>query len=454
LTNAGDRWCLDTLGDLSGTRGVVRVRMGPGVLRNFDIALKIAGFPIAADRVAEVEAALGQEGWFGPDGIDRFMSVMRRLGVRDRRAATAQTDVYVTAGYRAFSLPGAIVARGWPPAPEVAAYLSAGGLEFCGDGSSGPKDAAVTGSLATVVAALHGRRMLLIGSPRTREMCRVLGVTAENHVVIPDKGAFSMTGDILTTAHSFVSAETAEPSVVLHAAGIVGNTVLLELAAAGARFVGIDLGLAATLYDHEYLSTRGWFIDHGAGIIRTADLIAGRTGVDHASQGTPGTATDRHARVVAFGKAWRNATRLWRTDSRQATDVLRAALLGNDDLRLPIARATALLWRHALGERIGLCDLEGLLEEPGKPEPAVIAGLLFHAAGHHDRALASMDRAVTMSPHDGLLRDLRGLIAADAPTGSADSIPSALLTYPERPYLGSRLSWSLSGDLPKMWPDA
>lgn len=453
MTTAGDQWSLDTVGDLAGHRGVVRVRVGPGVLRNFDIARTIAGFPVPADRRAEVEAALGEEGWFGPHGIDRFMGALRRLGVRDGRASTRHADVHVTAGYRAFSLPGALVARGWPPAPEVAAYLSAGGLAFSGDGSSGPKDAAVTGSLVDVLAALDGRRVLLVGSPRTRTLARVLGVMAGEHVIIPDTGAHDLTDELVAAAGRFVADVTDRPAVILHAASLVGNTVLLELAAAGARFVGIDLGLAATLFDHEYLSTRGWFIEHGAGILSTADSLAHRAGAEHDARRRPGAA-DRHARVVAFGRAWREATRLWRADSRQATDMLLAALAGNDDLRLPIARATALLWRHALGERIGLDVVAGLVAEPDKPEPAAIAGLLFHAAGHTDRALQAVDRAVAMSPRDGALRRLRQMIAADSPAGSADAIPAALVTYPERPYLGSRLSWSLSGDLPRLWPDA
>jgi hypothetical protein len=454
MTMAGDQWSLDTADALAGTRGVVRVRVGPGVLRNFDIARTIAGFPVPADRRADVEAALGEEGWFGPHGIDRFMGALRRLGVRNGRASTDHTDVHVTAGYRAFSLPGAVVARGWPPAPEVAAYLSAGGLEFSGDGSSGPKDAAVTGSLADVLAALDGRRPFLIGSPRTRALARVLGVAAGDHVIIPDTGAYDLTDELLTAARRFVAGATDRPAVILHAASLVGNTVLLELAASGARFIGIDLGLAATLFDHEYLSTRGWFIEHGAGILRTADALAVRAGADHEDRRTPRAAADRHARLVACGRAWRHATRLWRADARQATDMLLAALAGNDDLRLPIVRATSLLWRRALGERVGLDEADALLAEPDKPEPAAIAGLLCHAAGHTDRALKSVDRAVAMSPRDGSLRHLRQAIAEDSPAGCPGTIPASLLTYPERPYLGSRLSWSLSGDLPRLWPDA
>lgn len=448
-----DAWCLDMTGDLAGDRGVVRVRVGPGVLRNFDIARTVAGFPVPPDRRADVEAALGEEGWFGPHGIDRFMQALRRLGVRDGRATTAHTDVHVTAGYRAFSLPGALTARGWPPAPEVAAYLSAGGLEFSSAGSSGPKDAAVTGSLATVFGALHGRRLLLIGSPRTRALARVLGVAAENHVIIPDTGAYDLTDEIIAAAGRFVADATDRPGVILHAASLVGNTAVLELAAAGARFIGIDLGLAATLHDHEYLSTRGWFIEHGAGIVRTAEGLASGAGPAPGA-GQAGAAEDRHARVVAFGRAWRSATRLWRSDRRRATDVLVAALAGNDDLRLPIARATAVLWRHTLGERVGLDELDALLAEPDKPEPAAIAGLLLHAVGHPDLARQAVDRAVALSPRDGTLRRLRAALATAARPGPQVMIPADLATFPERPYLGSRLSWSLSGDLPRLWPDA
>ena len=452
----GSAWSRDVADDLARARGTVRIRLGPGILRNFEIARSVAGFPFPPQRTAAVEAALGEDGWFGPHGIERFLAGLRRLGLRHGLARGPHVDVHVTAGFLAFSLPGAVTPRGWPPAPEVAAHLAAAGLEFTADGSSGPKDAAATGSLVEACGRLAGRRVFFIGAPRTRPFAAALGIPAEAHFVIPDRAAYALTDEVVAAARRFIAREPEPPPVLMHAASLVGNTVLLELAATEPAFVGLDLGLAATIYDDEYLATRGWFIDHGVGIIRTRDALAARGPADAArDEPTPReTAEVRHARAVAFGRAWRAATRHWRTDPQAALDALEASLADTGGLRLPIARATSLLWRRHLARPLPADWEERLLAEPVKHEPATIAALLLWSSGRTAEALQALDRAARLCPADELGGRLRRHLLVPA-AGSADTgLLDGLVTLAERPYLGSGLSWSLSGDLPRLWPDA
>jgi hypothetical protein len=449
MDDPGSGWSRDVADDLARTRGTVRIRLGPGILRNFEIARSIAGFPFSAERTGEVEAALGEDGWFGPHGIERFLAAVRRLGLRHGLARTPHVDVHVTAGFLAFSMPGAVVPRGWPPAPEVGAHLAAAGLEFTADGSSGPKDAAATGGLVAAFEPLAGRRVFFIGAPRTRPFAAALGVAAEDHFVIPDRAAYALTDDIIAAARRFIALAPDRPPVLVHAASLVGNTVLLELAATETPFVGLDLGLAATIHDDEYLSTRAWFIDHGVGIIRTRDALAART------EPVPRDPAEiRHARAVAFGRGWRAATKQWRTDPQAALDGLESALADTEGLRVPIARATSLLWRHRLGRPLPADWETRLLAERVKHEAATIAALMLWSSGRLPEAREALDRAASLCPADELVGRLRPqLVASNAPCADT-SLLDGLVTLAERPYLGSALSWSLSGDLPRRWPDA
>jgi hypothetical protein len=441
------RWCRELAGDLAGSRGTVRVRLGPGVLRNLEIARSVAGFPVPDERVGDVERALGEDGWFGPNGIERFLAALRRLGVRNGRGTGSDVDVHVAAGFLPFSLPGAVAPRGWPPAPEIVGYLSAAGLEFTADGSSGPKDAAVSGELAAALGPLADRRTFFIGAPRTKAFARAIGVAPDSHFVIPDRAAYGLTDDVLEAARRFLALPGSDPPVILHAASLVGNTVLLELAAGKTAFVGIDLGLAATILDDEYLATRGWFIQHGAGIIRTRDALVG------APVGGE-TAETRHARAVRFGRGWRSATRRWRSEPRAALAELESTLVASEGLNLPIARAIALLWRWVLGEPLPDGWPQALLDEPSKHEPAAIAAIMLQAAGRTAEADLALQQAARLCPPDELVRELQSRLRAGHPPPLSTPAIDGVFTLSERPYHGSGFCWSLSGDLPRRWPDA
>jgi hypothetical protein len=439
-----DEWCRGLCRDLQGPRGVVRIRIGPGLLRNLGLAHATFGWPIPADRVAAVETACGTEkGFFGPDGLERFLAAVRRCRLVDGVGSLPTVDVHVAAGTHPFSadLPPS---PWWPPAAEIHRFLSDAGLVFSPGGSVGAKAAFVSGGFVAVRDWLTGRDAVFIGAPRTRAFSRMLGVHPDRHVVIPDHGSYGLTDHIIALTAALLASPRPRPPVVLHAASLVGNTVLLELADAGHAFVGVDLGLAAAVCAEEYLAHHSWFVENGPAILRTRDRLEASSPIDPA---------DRHARTLAWFEGWRQATRAWRTDPRGAVDLLAAAVAGNDDLRLPIARASLVLWKASLGEAVAPESLAALLDEQDQHEPAAMAAAALHMLGRPAEARAALDRAGALCPLDQVVPRLRRA-CEETPAGQAAAPAiAAAVTFVERPYLGSSLSWSLYGDLPHRWPE-
>lgn len=439
-----DEWCRGLRGDLEGTRGVLRIRVGPGLLRNLGLAHAKFGWPIPGDRVPDVETACGTEkGFFGPDGLERFLAAVRRCRLIDGFASLPTVDVHVAAGTHPFSasLPPS---PWWPPAAEVHRFLSDAGLVFLPGGSVGAKAAFVSGAFAAVPGWLTDRDPVFIGAPRTRAFSRLLGVPPERHVVIPDHGSYRLTNHIISLTAPLLASPRPRPPVVMHAASLVGNTVLLELAHAGHCFVGVDLGLAAAVCSEEYLAHHGWYIENGPAILRTRDRL---------EASSPGDPLDRSMRTRAWFEGWRQATRAWQADPPGAVRLLEMALAGNADLRLPIARASLILWKASLGEEIPPAALAALLDERDQHEPAAMAAAAFHLLGRPAEARAALDRAGALCPLDQIVPRLRRACEETAAGPAATAAIAEAVTFVERPYLGSSLSWSLYGDLPHRWPE-
>lgn len=439
-----DEWCRALWHDLQGDRGVVRVRIGPGLLRNLGLAHANGGWPVPTGRVADVETACGTEkGFFGPDGLERFLAAVRHCRLSDGFASLPTVDVHVTAGTHPFSaaLPPS---PWWPPAAEIHRFLTDAGLVFSPGGSVGAKAAFVSGGFTAVPGWLTGRDPVFIGAPRTRAFSRMIGVHPDRHVVIPDHGSYRLTDQVLALTASLLAPPRARPPVVMHAASLVGNTVLLELAHAGHAFVGVDMGLAAAVCAEEYLAHHGWYMENGPAILRTRDRLQASSTADP---------VDRFTRTLAWFAGWRQATRAWQSDPHGAVHLLAGALAGNDDLRLPIARASLVLWGAALGEDVAQEALAHLLDEQDQHEPAAMAAAALHLLGRPAEARVALDRAGELCPRDEVVPRLRRACEETAAGPTAAAAIAEAVTFRERPYLGSSLSWSLYGDLPHRWPE-
>jgi hypothetical protein len=94
-------------------------------------------------------------------------------------------------------------------------------------------------SLTRLPVILQNHRVIFVGAERVRPFARHLGVTDADFVCIPDSDSYVFVPQLAERIGSLLYSST-QPVVVMHAAALAGNCLLLELSHRGHSFFGND----------------------------------------------------------------------------------------------------------------------------------------------------------------------------------------------------------------------
>jgi hypothetical protein len=117
-------------------------------------------------------------------------------------------------------------------------------------------------------------------------------------------------------------------------------------------------------------------------------------------------------------------------------------------VNVPILWATLLIWDYFFNNEVNSEAMEKCLAHTVKYEPWLAAAVILDLTGGRDEALAQLGRAREACPSDPRIGEWQGQLAATIGTIAEKKEKwLELLFEPGRVGVGSKLSWSLSGDV-------
>jgi hypothetical protein len=423
--------------DLTYRGTMIRLRISVGVFRNVD-HLHSKGFPatgILNDSVAsKVDLPLG---WTGEWGYPKLVELLRQAHLVTGLGSLGTNSVEVKVLDNSYQ---DSMGHNWPVTrQEFIDYL---GAHDSKQGDVQWKDC--YSDLKRLPAILQNHRVIFVGAERVRPFARLLGVTDADFVCIPDNDSFALVPQLAERIGSLLYFST-QPVVVMHAAALAGNCLLLELSRRGHAFFGYDLGLAATIFDLEYLSTRPWFRDHGHEIIQTIN--------DFNLQGSHVDAStvvlsrheipDVYAAFRDFSEIWIETMQLLRAQPEEAIKTLETYLDNKSYLSFPLANATLLAWKWRFKGDLDETLLDSAVRGT-RSEQWLSAAYVYQTSGLHDKAAEQLERVRGQCPYDPRIGIFQQQLIGD--TQRESNQWHLAMTFHSRPDFGSRINWSLFGD--------
>lgn len=426
--------------DLNSGSPVLRLRVSPGVLRNIRI-MRQAGFAFTQEQPPEVAETLGlSSGQLGEWGFPKLVSLLRLARLQDGSGLLGGNRVEVTVQIRPFG-----------PTPNNSP-VPIEGLELAdliglrlqtvreGQWKDYPKQLPV---LQEVLAPF---RVIYLGSKRVEPFARSLGVAGEDFLCIPDHNSYPLIPKLVQSALGRLQ-EHVGPAVLLHSASLVGVSWMLELSKREVPFFGFDLGLAGAIMDLEYLACRPWFTQFGPDIIEAARKMRERAtqdlrtmdGLEHL------TIAEAFAVIQEFGEIWVRSINEITDDPKSTISRLKNFLDQYPYDTFPLANMTLMLW---------LWRFEGYTDEPrlrqaGKSrrlEPRAATAAMLATAGDTHQATNITKLVDKESPFEEWLPEWHEIISRNTSPQVRDW--DSTMTMSGRDDYGSRLNWSLYGDLP------
>jgi hypothetical protein len=310
------------------------------------------------------------------------------------------------------------------------------------------KDGVTTGQIQSLPPKLAEFPLVFIGALRTMPFARALGVPEDRIIAIPDYGAFEFMEQIIAQFIKITESDS-QPPVVIHSAGIAGSVLCCELSSRGITLSGIDLGLAAAIFDIEYLAPREWFRQNAVPILEAAKsmenlFVSGETGRHGAFSSCNVQRLNREAQKLT---KWGEISRLSTSEPRRAVRLLSALVRRVYCLKIPVLESILLLWQQFY---LGKVDAELLLkcsQEEARVEPLLASATVFHILGDRDSAWNALAKVRAMSPLDFRLSSWAATLGIENDSANLGSEWVRVLSMPGRSDLGSVLSWALDGDL-------
>ena len=414
------------------------MRISVGIFRNVDY-LHSMGYPATGILNESIASQVGLTlGWTGEWGYPKFVELLRQSHLVDGVGSLGANSVEVKVLGNAYQ---DSIGPTWPiPRQEFIDYLGAHDAKH---GEVQWKDC--YGDLTRLPAILQNHRVIFVGAERVRPFARHLGVTDIDFVCIPDNDSYVLIPQLAERIGSLLGSST-QPMVVMHAAAQAGNCLLLELSRRGLPFFGYDLGLAATIFDLEYLSTRPWFHDHGREIIRTVnnfDLQNPR--LDASTFVTPRhEIPDLYVVYRDFAEIWITAMQLVIERPDEAIKTLETYLAKKSNLLFPLADATLLAWKWRFTGDLDETLLNSAVQGT-RSEQWLVAAYVYQTSGHHHKAAGQLKRVQDQCPYDPRIEIFQRQLIRDTQRESDEW--HLAMTFESRPDFGSRINWSLYGDL-------
>lgn len=423
--------------DLTNGRTIIRMRISVGIFRNVD-HLHSIGFSatgILNNSVArQIDLPLG---WTGEWGYPKLVELLRQSRLVNGAGSLGTNSVEVKVVSNAYQ---DSIGPTWPvPRQEFIDYL---GAQDAKRGDVQWKDC--YSSLTRLSATLQNHRVIFVGAERVRPFARHLGVTDADFVCIPDSDSYVFVPQLAERIGSLLGSST-QPMVVMHAAALAGNCLLLELSHRGHAFFGYDLGLAATIFDLEYLSTRSWFHDHGHEIIQTIN--------DFNLQGShvdTSTVVLSRLEIPELYAAYRDFFEIWiatmQLVSEQPDDAVKTLETYLDDkshLHFPLAIATLLVWKWRYKGELDETLLHSTVQGT-RSEQWLAAAYVYQTSGRHDKAAEQLERVRDQCPYDPRIEIFQRQLIGDTQRESNEW--HLAMTFESRPDFGSSINWSLYGD--------
>ena len=421
--------------DLAYGETVVRMRITVGLFRNIEY-LHSLGYP--ATEILESAEAMGlSSGFMGEWGLPKAVELLRQSHLVNGVGSLGPNFVEVKVVNNSYQ---DSVGPNWPvPRQEFIDYLGAHDAKH---GEVQWKDC--YGDLTRLPVILQNHRVIFVGAERVHPFARHLGVTDADFVCIPDDDSYVLIPQLAERIGSLVGSST-QPMVVMHAAALAGTCLLLELSRRELAFFGYDLGLAATIFDLEYLSTRPWFHDHGREIIQTMnnfDLQNPR--VDASTFVKPRLEIpDLYAVYRDFSEIWITAMQLVIERPDEAIKTLETYLADKSNLPFPLADATLLAWKWRFTGDVDETLLYSAAQGT-RSEQWLAAAYVYQTSGHHHKAAEQLERVRDQCPYDPRVKIWRERLIGDTQRESSEW--HRAMTFESRPDFGSRINWSLYGD--------
>jgi hypothetical protein len=270
-----------------------------------------------------------------------------------------------------------------------------------------------------------------------------LGAANSRFITIPDSDSFELVPEI---AGRLCQVNKGNKSIVLvHCASLLGNVVAMDVAAHGKGVTSFDIGLAATIFDGEYLANRPWFHTHGKAIIETRRALAAEYGLEDEILRLALDAEDFANRLKAAGLGWVRARSLLDQQPLNAVSELEETIRGANPVQLPIMSSVLLLWKWRLLNHIDEGLLSVVMSYREKFECLLASSAIFASQHKTARAIDALERARAISPWDKRIDSWNSVLAH--PSSSDPSKWDVALVTPGRRDYASALSWSLAGDL-------
>lgn len=428
--------------DLSRNQPVIRVRVLPGIVRNLALAIRRLG-PSFSIATSENDLAAGlPRGWSGDKaGYLCFERLMLKAATQGMRLG----DTRVEGLWESEIFDGSNSIR--RPRPEViqaeARIERLPLIRNSGEGL-GWKKLVTAGGLSQLKGILGGNVLIFVGSPRTWSFAKFIGVSSQNFLPIPDKEAYTVHNELEHDLKILLSSYKSERVVMLHTAGLAGNTLMLSLADSGYTFWGIDFGISSTITDLEYMTLRPWFKKNRGAILRARREIL--------NPRWPAAARRFLARLdrkqLRTLGSFSECARMWPSSPELAFDKLRLIVRKSWLVATPILESQLLVWSTYLRRNEGVLLIRCLMYRR-RVEPILAASMALDLRGFRALALTVLGRARSVSKYDHRLERWTELLTSSE-TGTEEKRASweTLLSEPGQNYLGSSLSWSLLSDLP------
>jgi hypothetical protein len=423
--------------DLTYGRSIIRLRISVGVFRNVD-HLHSMGFPatgILNDAVAsQVDLPLG---WTGEWGYPKLVELLRQSHLVNGFGSLGRNSVEVKVVANSYQ---DSIGSNWPvPRQEFVDYL---GAHDAKRGDAQWKDC--YSDLTRLPAILQNHRVIFVGAERVRPFARHLGVTDADFVCIPDSDSYVLVPQLAERIGSMLDSST-QPAVVMHAAALAGNCLLLELSRRGHAFFGYDLGLAATIFDLEYLSTRPWFHDHGHEITQTINDF--NLQGSHIDTSTVVFARpeipDSYTAYRDFSESWFATMQLVKERPDEAIKTLETCFENKSHLAFPLAKATLLAWKWRFTGDLDETLLDSAVQGT-RSEQWLAAAYVYQTSGLHHKAAEQLERVRDQCPFDPRIEIFQRQLIGDTQRESNEW--HLAMTFDSRPDFGSRINWSLYGD--------
>lgn len=428
-------------GDLAGDVPTVSIRLLPGLWRNFDL-LRNAGFDPSIELTPSEEFSVGiSEGFSGPFGWPRFLELLSSVSDKNNGS---ELEIRVAAENNLYTGSEAL-----PLYSEYRDYLEGLGVVFDSGSGVGWKDSIFNGELPLLRGILDERTLYFVGPARTRRFAESIGVKNEDFFQIPDDAAYSLIPGIcsqLARKLRNLGPELQTEVVILHGASLAGNILFLELLSRGFKFFGVDIGIAAAIYDHEYLASRPWFRSNPRAFMQTAAALDGFK--DSAARRIFCRIRTNFVRKLF---RWREIRLLSISDPESATFLLAKTLrFMPRSLNIEVLQATLLVWRLIFHQKVDTALLLkcGRLRE--KPEPLLAACFVYATIGDDRKARTTFKILRESFPNDPRLAAWGELVRSRRKYSDSDYKARWLesLTLKQRASeIGSALNWTLDGDL-------